>query len=330
MSARPVILLTNPMHPEPQACLSALADVRLAPATDAETLARVAQDADIIIVRAPLPPQALAGARLRGAIRHGAGVDMIPVAEANRLGVAVANVPGVNAVSVAEYAVGQIIALTHRLRWIDATLRAEGWAAARALTDGTHEVAGRTIGIVGLGAIGREVARICHFGLNARVLGARRSDAPMPDHVEPATLEDLFARSDVVVLACPLNESTRGLVSGDLLRRMKPGSFLVNVARGPVVDEAALIAALTDGPLAGAALDVFAEQPLPAASPLLAMPHVILSAHLAGLTDDAMRRMGEGAVAQALQLLRGELPRHLFNPEAEAAIRARLQRLGPL
>jgi D-3-phosphoglycerate dehydrogenase len=151
----------------------------------------------------------------------------------------------------------------------------------------------------------------------------------MPDHVEPATLEDLFARADVVVLACPLNESTRGLVGAALLGRMKAGAFLVNVARGPVVDEAALIAALTDGPLAGAALDVFAQQPLPAASPLLAMPHVILSAHLAGLTDDAMRRMGDGAVDQALQLLRGELPRHLVNPEAEAAIRARLQGLGP-
>lgn len=327
--ARPVILLTNPMHPEPLARLEAHGQVRVAPATDAASLTAAAADAAVIIVRAPLPPEALAGARLRGAIRHGAGVDMVPVEEASRRGLAVANVPGANAVSVAEYVVGQIIALTHRLRQIDATLRASGWAAARALAEDAHEVAGRTIGIVGLGAIGREVARMGHHGLNARILGARRSDAPMPEHVEAASIAELFARSDVVVLACPLTESTRGLVDAALLRAMKPGAVLVNVARGPVVDEPALIAALADGTLAGAALDVFTEQPLPATSPLLSMPNVILSTHLAGLTVDAMRRVGEGAADQAIQLLEGQLPRHLFNTEAEAAIRARLAQLGP-
>jgi len=325
---RPVVMLTNPMHPSASERLARHAEVRVAPATDAGTLTRCAAEADVIIVRAPLPAQALtAGACLRGVVRHGAGVDLIPVEEASRLGIAVANVPATNAVSVAEYVVGQMLALTHRLRRVDATLRSEGWQAARQLADGSCEVARKVVGIVGMGAIGTEVARICHEGLRAEVLGTRRSAAPMPPFVTAAPLEDLFARSDVVVLACPLDEGTRGLVGARLLARMKRGAFLINVARGAVVDEPALIDALREGGLGGAALDVFAEQPLPPTSPLLAMPHVIVSAHLAGITEDSMRRMGEAAVDQVLQLLAGELPRHWVNTQADAAIRARLAHL---
>ena len=326
---RPVVLLTNPMHPLPLRRLEGRASVRVAPSTEAEALTRAAAEADVIIVRAPLPAAALAAnPALRGVIRHGAGVDMIPVEEASRLGIAVANVPQVNAVSVAEYVVGQILALAHRLRLVDATLRAQGWQQARQLADGSSEVAGKVVGIVGMGAIGTEVARICHEGLRARVLGARRSAAPMPPHVTPVALEELFTTADTVVLACPLNDSTRGLVDAALLARMKPGAFLVNVSRGAVVDEPALVEALRHGRLAGAALDVFAQQPLPPSSPLLAMPQVILSSHLAGITEDSMRRMGDGAVDQVLQLLAGEVPRHWVNKEAGAAIRARLARLG--
>jgi D-3-phosphoglycerate dehydrogenase len=324
----PVVMLTNAMHPLPLARLQAHASVRVAPASDPQSLVDAAADADVIVVRAPLPPQALDGPRLRGVVRHGAGLDMIPVEHASRLGIAVANVPQVNAVSVAEYAVGQMLALAHRLRLADATLRAQGWQQARQLADGSSEVAGKVVGIVGLGAIGTEVARICHHGLRAKVLGVRRSAAPMPPFVTGTSLEELFAAADIVVLACPLDDSTRGLVGARQLARMKRGAFLVNVSRGPVVDEDALVEALRHGPLGGAALDVFREQPLPPASPLLALPNVILSPHLAGITEDSMRRMGEGAVEQVLQLLAGELPRHWVNTQAGAQVRARLAQLG--
>lgn len=328
-AGRPVVVLTNPVHPAAHALMEQHAEVRVAPATDPGTLARSTAQADVIVVRAPLPPGALAGApRLRGAVRHGAGTDMIPIEEASRLGIAVANVPGVNAVSVAEYVVGQMIGLTHRLRQVDAVLRTQGWQQARALADGSSELRARTVGIVGLGAIGTEVARMCHEGLRMTVLATRRGSAPMPPFVAKAALDDLFAAADIVVLACPLDDSTRGLVDRSLLQRIKPGAFLVNVSRGPVVDEAALIDALRDGRLAGAALDVFQEQPLPAASPLLSMPNVILSAHLAGITQDSMRRMGEGAAAQVLQLLRGELPTHFVNTEAADRVRDRLTALS--
>jgi len=257
-------------------------------------------------------------------VRHGAGLDMIPVEAASRCGIAVANVPGANAVSVAEYVVGQILALTHGLHRIDRTLRAQGWSTARALADDSSEASGRTVGIVGMGAIGLEVARICTDGLRMKVLGFRRSTAPMPAFVTASPLDELLARSDVVVLACPLDDSTRGLLGAERLARMKRGSFLVNVSRGPVVDEAALAIALRDGPLAGAALDVFEQQPLPSDSPLFALPNVILSTHLAGITEDSMRRMGEIAVRQTIALLRGQLPEHFVNTDAAAAVRARL------
>lgn len=328
---RPVVVLTNPIHPAAHAAIEHHAEVCVAPDTAAQTLTRWIADADVVIVRAPLPAGALTGApRLRGAVRHGAGTDMIPIEEASELGIAVANVPGVNAVSVAEYVVGQMLALAHRLRQVDVTLRAQGWQQARALADGSRELRGRTVGVVGLGAIGTEVARICHAGLNMNVLASRRSAAPMPGFVSAASLEDLFAGADIVVLACPLNDSTRGLVGRDLLKRMKSSAFLINVSRGPVVNEVALIDALGGGELAGAALDVFHEQPLLASSPLLSMPNVIVSAHLAGITEDSMKRMGEGAAAQVLQLLRGELPTHFVNTEAAGKVRDRLATLSAI
>ncbi len=329
MPPRPVVLLTNPIHPEPAASIAAVAEVRVAAATDPASLVAAGRDADVVIVRSPLPPELFALAtRLRGAIRHGAGVDMIPVEEASRHGIAVANAPGTNAVSVAEFALGQMLALSHRLTRIDSTMRRQGWSVARQLSDGALELAGRTVGVLGVGAIGEELARMCHFGLRMRVVGYRPSARPMPEFVHAASVDELFSSADVVVLCCPLNDTTRGLVGERLLGRMKPGAFLVNVSRGAVVDEAALIAALRDGRIAGAALDVFAVQPLTPDSPLLQFENVIVSSHLAGITQDSMKRMGECVARQTLELLDGRLPTHFVNPEARSQVLARLEALG--
>jgi D-3-phosphoglycerate dehydrogenase len=150
----------------------------------------------------------------------------------------------------------------------------------------------------------------------------------MPGFVRPVGVDELFASADVVVLCCPLTQATRGLVDARRLALMKPGAFLVNVSRGAVVDEPALIEALVAGRLGGAALDVFATQPLPADSPLLQLPNVIVSSHLAGITRDSMRRMGESVARQALQLLAGELPTHFVNHEARPQVLARLAALS--
>jgi D-3-phosphoglycerate dehydrogenase len=156
-----------------------------------------------------------------------------------------------------------------------------------------------------------------------RVLGVRRSPAADTPTLRYLGLQQALPEADYLVLACPLTEQTRGLIGAAELAQLKPGTRLVNVARGPVVDEAALVTALASGRLAGAALDVFATQPLPPDSPLRQLPNVLLSPHLAGITVESMARMSEGVLAQLLAMFRGELPQHLRNPEARDAILAR-------
>jgi D-3-phosphoglycerate dehydrogenase len=327
--SRPLVLLTNPIAAEVDAELRRHAEVRIARALDAATLREEVRDAQYLVVRAPLPDDLFEHApRLRAAVRHGAGLDMIPMAQASRHGVAVANVPAVNAATVAEYVVGQMLNLARQLPRIDTLLHDESWAAARRLADAATDLGGRTLAIVGMGHIGQALARICALGFGMRVLGVRRSPAADTDTVRYLSLAQALPQADYVVLACPLTEATRGLIGAAELAQLKPGARLVNVARGPVVDEAALVAALRSGQLAGAALDVYTTQPLPADSPLRTLPNVLLSPHLAGITQESMRRMSEGALAQLLAMFRGELPAHLCNPEARDAILARWQRLA--
>ncbi|MET0598141.1 MAG: hydroxyacid dehydrogenase [Mesorhizobium sp.] len=324
MPEPPKVLTTHGLHPEAEAMIAAAGRLAVASGLDDDTLVREAADAAVVIVRAPLPPRLFAAAPgLRAAIRHGAGLDMIPVAAATEAGVLVANVPGVNARSVAEHVFMVTLALLRRFRKVDQDLRQGGWAAGRAHAEQTLELAGRTIGIVGMGAVGRAVAAIARHGFGLRVLGTNRSGSVLPEGVERATLEELAAESDVVVLCCPLTPETSGLVGAGFIARMKPSAMLVNVARGAVVDEAALVAALRQGRLAGAALDVFATQPLPPDHPFLGFDNVILTPHMAGITQESMARMGKGAAAETLRVLAGGLPQNLVNPQAVAAYRRR-------
>jgi D-3-phosphoglycerate dehydrogenase len=320
----PVIFSTHELHPDATAMLEPHGELRIASALDAATLTREAQDASVVIVRAPLPPALFEAApSLRAAIRHGAGLDMIPIDAASAAGVLVANVPGVNARSVAEHVIFAALALLRRFRAMDRDLRASGWLAGRDHANLTHELSGRSIGIVGLGAVGREIARIAHFGFGLTVSATSRSGAGFPEHVAHKELDELVATSDVVVLACPLTPETTGLISRQRIASMKPGALLINVSRGPVVDDAALIEALTSGRIGGAALDVFVTQPLPADHPYFALENVILTPHMAGITEESMRRMGLGAAEESIRVLGGGLPVNLRNPETVERYRAR-------
>jgi len=321
------VLLTDPIAQAPRERLEAQARVVLAPDTRPETLIDAARDAAVIVVRSPLPPALFDHAPLlRGAVRHGAGIDMIPVEAASRHGVAVANVPGANAVTVAEYVLGQMLNLAHRLTEADGSLRRRGWAETRAMTAGKIELSGRRLGIIGAGQIALALANMAHFGLGMRVSAHRPSMKPVADFIEMQSVETVFSEADFVVLACPLNDATRGMVNAELIARMKPDAVLINVARGAVVDEAALVAALAGKRIRGAALDVYGTQPLPADSPLLELDNVVLTSHMAGITRESMLRMSETTVDQVLQLLRGELPEFLCNADARDAIGARWRR----
>ncbi|WP_295851361.1 NAD(P)-dependent oxidoreductase [uncultured Xylophilus sp.] len=315
MTTRPRILLTNPIHPELLPVLEARCEVVTAPDTGAATLARLVADVDGLIVRAHLPPNIFDQApRLRFVVRHGVGLDMIPVPAATARGIVVANLPGSNSAAVVEYCFGALLHLRRNLAGIDGRLRRDGWAAARPMADGGTELGRTVLGIVGVGEIGRRLAGAAQ-GLGMRVLGLTRRPDSLPPGVEAADKATLFAQADAVVLCCPLNDQTRGLVDAATLATMKPTAVLVNVSRGPVVETEALLAALRAGRLAGAALDVHDRQPLAADEPVFEAPNLLLTPHVAGITATSMRGMSEGAVATLLALLDGERPANIVNPE---------------
>ncbi|HTV71490.1 MAG TPA: NAD(P)-dependent oxidoreductase [Rhizobiaceae bacterium] len=320
----PLIYSTHHLHPRATEMLSGLGTLKIASALDAETLTKEGRVADVVIVRAPIPPALFDGASsLRAAIRHGAGLDMIPVEAATKSGVLVANVPGVNARSVAEHVFFAALALLRRFRAMDQDLRFKGWLAGRRHADANRELAGKTIGIVGFGNVGREVLRIARDGFGLTAIVNSRSAKSVPDDARFVSVDELVAEADIIVLSCPLTDETVGLISKERIGRMKPGAVIVNVSRGPVIDDEGLIAALKEKRIGGAALDVFVTQPLPADHPYFDFDNVIITPHMAGITEESMMRMGTGAAEEAARVLANELPLNLRNPEVLPAYRKR-------
>ncbi|MBY2922152.1 dehydrogenase [Rhizobium leguminosarum] len=318
------IFSTHPLHPAARSMLEAAGDLRVASAPDPETLLREGRGAGILVIRAPIPPAYFEDApALRAAIRHGAGLDMVPMDAATRAGVLVANVPGANASTVAEHVFLVTLALLRRFRLMDRELRQNGWVAGRARSDAAVDLAGRTIGIVGMGNVGKAIFKIAKFGFGLEVAATSRSPESVPDGVRFLTIDELVATADIVVLCCPLTPETTGLLNAGRIGRMKPAAILVNVSRGPVIDDAALVEALRDGRVGGAALDVFATQPLPLDHPYFGFDNVIVTPHLAGLTEESMMRMGTGAASEALRVIKGDLPVNLCNPEVVEHYRRR-------
>jgi D-3-phosphoglycerate dehydrogenase len=326
--ARPKVLCTLPMDPAGDALVAPVADIAVCPDSSADAVRKLVGDADVLVVRSQLPADLLDRPhRLLGIVRHGTGLDLIPVEAATKQAVIVANVPGVNAEAVAEYCIGSLLALARQLHAMDRDLHGRSWNEARKRSELTFELRGRTLGVVGVGDIGRRVAEIAHHGFGMRVLGHQRRREAMPAFVEYADLDTLFAASDAVSLNCPLTPETRHLLDEKRLRGMKPHALIVNAARGPVIDEEALAKVLAEGKIGGAALDVYGAQPLakdfPKAHPFLGLPNVLLTPHVAGLTQEASRRMGEGAGQEVLRILAGERPRNYCNPETWDAWRQR-------
>jgi len=312
----PIVYSTHRLHPRAAAMLADAGELEIASALDPETLAGEGREADIVIVRANLPPTLFDGApRLRAAIRHGAGLDMIPVEAATQAGVLVANVPAVNARSVAEHVFFVTMALLRRFRMMDRDLRQRGWLAGRDHAEKTHELAGRTLGVIGAGSVGKAVMAIARHGFGLPVIANSRNAKSLPDQVRFVSVDELVAEADIVVLSCPLTPETAGLLSRERIGRMRPGAILVNVSRGAVVDDTGLIEALRNGRIGGAALDVFATQPLPPDHSYFSFDNVIVTPHMAGITEESMMRMGVGAAEEAIRVLANHLPVNLRNPE---------------
>ena len=314
----PRVLLTDPIDASGEALLRARgAEVVLAPEGSSATVKRLAAEADGVIIRSKLPDDIFEAApRLRAVTIHGTGTDLVPLASANAKGVLVANLPGENAQSVAEYCVLAMLMLARDIAAITAAMHTRPWDEARRLAASAREIAGLTVGIVGVGEIGRRVAQICARGFGMRVLGNQRRMDRLPPEAQGADLDPLIAQSDFVVLACPLTRETHHLFNAARLGAMKSSAWLINVGRGPVIDEAALIAALGKKRIAGAMLDVYEHYRIEAGHPLLALDNVLLTPHLAGSTRESRARASVRAADETLRMLAGEKPRNLVNPEA--------------
>ena len=242
----------------------------------------------------------------------------VDLAAASARGLPVLHTPGRNAASVADFTLGLVITQCRSLARGQDHLRRVGWDVDGELPY-LHfrgpELAGRTLGLIGYGAVGREVARRAAGGFGMRVVAHDPFVAGLDPPVRAVPLAELLSESDVVSLHCPLTPATTGLIGERELDAMRPGAVLVNTARAGVVDEAALTAALVDGSIAGAALDVFWTEPLPRSHPLLTLPNVTLTPHLAGAADDVVTRHSAMIVDDVEAVLAGRRPRFLANPE---------------
>ncbi|NLS77230.1 MAG: hydroxyacid dehydrogenase [Chloroflexi bacterium] len=265
----------------------------------------------------PVTEELMASAPLLEAVgRPGVGVDNVDLAGATNQGVLVVYTPDAPTESTAEHAVALMLALAKQVRPGDITIRAAGFKHRREYVG--VELLGKTLGVVGLGRIGRRVAEICGKGLGMRVLAfdpyltAAQAQAL---GVEPrAELESVVREADFLTVHTPLTEGTRGLIGARELALMKPTAYLINVARGPIVDEGALLETLRARRIAGAGLDVFDVEPIPFPHPLLELDNVVLTPHLASFTEDGNRKMGVGVAEQMLKALAGERPDFLANP----------------
>jgi D-3-phosphoglycerate dehydrogenase len=301
-AGRPRVLLADEIDPAAAERLGRSAEL-VRPGSDG--IEAAIADVDAVIVRtSPLPRATLeAAGRLRVIAKHGVGVDAIDVAYAGERGIVVANVPGANAPAVAEFTVLSILSLLKPI------------AAGR----GGAEVGGRTVAVIGWGDIGRRVGAALG-ALDARVQvfdPAVDEETILAAGAESVgSLAALLPAAEVLTLHLPLTARTRGLIGGAELAAMPAGAFLVNTARGGIVDEEALAAAVASGQIAGAAVDVFVTEPPPADHPLLALDQVVCTPHLAGSTAESLRRMAQGAVDAVLAVLAGERPAHVVETAA--------------
>ncbi|HUU99202.1 MAG TPA: NAD(P)-dependent oxidoreductase [Phycisphaerae bacterium] len=301
------ILLAEPLDAQAEARLEAGATVVRPPAPDEQTLCHLVADCHALIARTETRVTRAvleAGKRLRVVGVAGVGTERVDTAAAEALGITVLNTAEASADAVAEFTVALMLQLLRPVPRLAQEYRHGRFKPARARPHG-NELGGLTVGIVGMGRIGSRVGRICSAGFGARVLYNDIVDVgPFPFETAAVDKPTIWSRGDIVTLHVPLTALTRGLVDADVLARFRPSAMLINTARGPVVDTDALTAALQQGRIAGAALDVTDPEPLPAEHPLFACERCILTPHVAARTTAGLGGMF-AIVDHVLAFLRG-------------------------
>jgi len=314
---RPRILVGDKLAEDGLARLRQVADVEVRLKLKEAELVAAIGDFDALVVRSETKvtaPVLEAGTRLRVVGRAGVGIDNIDVEAATGHGIMVVNAPRGNIVAAAEHTIALLFAIARNIPQADASVRRGEWERSR--YTGT-EVRGKLLGIVGLGNIGSEVAKRAQ-GLEMDVIAfdpAVPNDRAEQFNVDLVSLDDLFRRADFITVHAPLVEGTRNLINEVVLSLAKPTARLINAARGGIVDEAALHAALKEGRLAGAAADVFLQEPL-GPSPLLELDNFVATPHIAASTSEAQTSVAFDVAEEVLAVLRGELPRYAVNAPA--------------
>jgi D-3-phosphoglycerate dehydrogenase / 2-oxoglutarate reductase len=301
------VLITDGLSDKGIAILSSAAQVDNKPDISADDLLKVAGEYDAMVVRGRTkvtPAVFDAAKKLKVVGRAGVGVDNIDLTAARSHGVMVVNAPKSTSLAVAELALGMMFALARMMPKADATMKQGQWIKKQ--LEGI-ELNGKTLGIVGMGNIGTALAQRA-TGVGMKVIGYDNlvaSDEIKQRGAEPVTLADLYAKSDFISFHLPLTPESKGMVNGQVLAQMKRGVRIVDAARGGILDETALLAAIESGQVAAAALDVFATEP-PGLTALVAHPKVVATPHIGAQTEEAQDRAAEDIASEVLTALRGE------------------------
>lgn len=321
--SRPTVVVAERMDPIAVQLLAAEAELVELYDRPGETIEQHLPRADALIVRiAKITGDLIALApRLKVIGKHGIGVDNIDVPAATRRGVHVVFTPGSNQEAVAEHTLLLMLMLARRVEELAALSRAGQFNLGRDLPPGV-DLLGKTLGLVGMGRIGGRLAEIGRAAFSMRVLAfdpyADAARARTLGVELAGTLEAVLREADFVSIHAPLTAETRHIVDAARLKQMKASAFLFNCARGGLVDEQALAEALKSGTIAGAGIDVWAEEPPPADHPLLRLPNCVVTPHVAGGSIEARRETARMVAEETLRVLRGEAPRHSYNPELSA------------
>jgi len=305
----PKVLLLDPIHEDAIDRLRRSSEVVIRLRSEPAELPGLVSEADVVVLRSGVRLTAEVferATRLKVVARAGSGVDNIDIAAARRAGVVVFNVPGGSAGAVAELALGLTLAVMRKIALADRQIRADVWGKPALTGD---QLAGKTLGLVGFGNIGSRIAAIS-AGFSVRVLttvariSQERHEELAARGVTLVGLPELLRESDVVCVAVPLTGDAANLIGEDELRAMKPGAYLINVSRGGVVDELALLAALKSHSIAGAGLDVHLNESTP--SPFAELDNVVLTPHIGAMSEDAQRGIGEVVADSVFAALAGE------------------------
>jgi len=312
------VLLYEPIHKVGLNLLSSIADIVYPQDFTEETVLSLVNDVDAIIIRGFGRVTARlmdAAPKLRVIGRHGVALDNIDVEAARERHIYVVNTPTANTESVAEHCLGMMLELSKCILRGDKSLRQGDWKARDRYTG--QELYGKTLGIIGFGRIGQRLATICHHGFNMRIvyhdISAVRPHSADELGAQKVSLDDVLRNADYVVTLLPALPTTEHLMGHREFCLMKSTAFFVNCGRGSTVDEAALIETLRSGAIAGAGLDVFEVEPTPRDNPLFQLDNVVVTPHMAALTEEAYQRMAM-VVHDVNRVFNGEIPEHWVNP----------------